>query len=44
VQVNKTVLTATVPNSAAIVPPGHYMLFVLDSNGVPSVAKFVLVS
>jgi hypothetical protein len=43
VQVNRTVLTATMPNSAAVVPPGYYMLFVLDSNGVPSVARFVLV-
>jgi hypothetical protein len=36
-------LTATVPNSAALVPPGYYMLFVLDSGGVPSVARFVRV-
>ncbi len=36
-------LTATVPGSAAVVPPGYYMLFVLDSNGIPSVAKFVQV-
>jgi hypothetical protein len=36
-------LTATVPNSAATVPSGYYMLFVLDSNGIPSVAKFVRV-
>jgi len=26
------------------VPPGYYMLFVLDKNGVPSVARFVNVS
>jgi galactose oxidase-like protein len=36
-------LTATVPNSAATVPSGYYMLFVLDSSGIPSVAKFVRV-
>jgi hypothetical protein len=36
-------LTATVPNSAATVPSGYYMLFVLDSSGIPSVAKFVQV-
>ena len=42
---NKTkTLIATVPNSAAVVPPGYYMLFVLDSAGVPSVARFVFVS
>jgi hypothetical protein len=34
-------LTATVPASAALVPPGYYMLFVVDSAGVPSVASFV---
>ena len=44
VQANKKTLIATVPNSAAVVPPGYYMLFVLDSDGVPSVARFVLVS
>jgi len=36
-------LTASVPNSAATVPSGYYMLFVLDSSGIPSVAKFVRV-
>ena len=36
-------LTATIPNSAAMVPSGYYMLFVLDSVGIPSVAKFVRV-
>jgi hypothetical protein len=34
-------LIATVPASSALVPPGYYMLFVLDSSGVPSVASFV---
>jgi hypothetical protein len=37
-------LTATVPNSHGTVPPGYYMLFVLDKTGVPSVARFVKVS
>jgi hypothetical protein len=32
---------ATVPESKALVPPGYYMLFVVDSAGVPSVAQFV---
>jgi Domain of unknown function (DUF1929) len=43
VVLRSTGLTATVPNSAATVPSGYYMLFVLDSNGIPSVAKFVRV-
>lgn len=34
---------AAVPPSSALVPPGYYMLFVLDSKGVPSVASYVKV-
>ncbi len=41
VQTNTNGLTATVPASSALVPPGYYMLFVLDSEGIPSVARFV---
>ena len=37
-------LNVTVPASGALVPPGHYMLFVLDSAGIPSVARFVHIS
>ncbi len=37
-------LTAQVPTSSALVPPGYYMLFVLDAAGIPSVAKFVHIS
>ena len=37
-------LSATVPTSANLVPPGYYMLFVLDSVGIPSVAKFVRIT
>ena len=37
-------LKVTVPASSAMVPPGHYMLFVLDSAGIPSKAKFVHIS
>jgi Galactose oxidase-like, Early set domain len=32
-------LTATVPASANLAPPGYYMLFILNGSGVPSVAK-----
>ncbi|MGH2361965.1 MAG: galactose oxidase-like domain-containing protein, partial [bacterium] len=35
------VLNATAPPNGNIVPPGYYMLFILNSSGVPSVAKFV---
>ena len=29
------------PPNANIAPPGYYMLFLLNEDGVPSVAKFV---
>jgi YVTN family beta-propeller protein len=32
------------PSRAADAPPGYYMLFVLDANGVPSIAKMVKVN
>jgi hypothetical protein len=34
-------LTVTAPPNGNIAPPGYYMLFLLNSAGVPSVAKFV---
>ena len=34
-------LTVTAPATAYQAPPGHYMLFVLDAAGVPSVAQIV---
>jgi hypothetical protein len=37
-------IQATVPASAALVPPGYYMLFIVDSEGVPSIAKFVRIT
>ena len=37
-------LTATAPANADIAPPGVYMLFTIDANGVPSIAKMVTVS
>jgi hypothetical protein len=36
--------TAVVPTNKNLLPPGPYMLTVLDSNGVPSVAKIVSVA
>jgi hypothetical protein len=35
--------TATVPANKALLPPGPYMLTVLDDQGVPSVAKWITV-
>ena len=34
-------VTPTAPANANVAPPGPYMLFVIDGNGVPSVAKIV---
>jgi hypothetical protein len=33
----------TTPANARLAPPGHYLLFVLNRNGVPSVGKVVRV-
>ncbi len=37
-------LTVTAPSSSRKCPPGHYMLFVFNSAGVPSKAKIVRIS
>jgi Domain of unknown function (DUF1929)/PKD domain/Bacterial Ig domain len=37
-------LSVTSPPNALIAPPGYYMLFVLDQNGVPSVASFIRIA
>jgi hypothetical protein len=37
-------LNVTTPGSANLAPPGHYMLFLVDSNGVPSVARILQIS
>lgn len=34
-------LRVTVPTDPNLCPPGHHMLFLLNANGVPSVANFV---
>ena len=34
----------TTPPNGNIAPPGYYMLFLLDSAGVPSVAQFIQLS
>jgi hypothetical protein len=42
--VTGSTLTITPPANANLSPPGHYMLFVVDANGVPSIAKIVRIS
>jgi galactose oxidase-like protein/PKD domain-containing protein len=39
-----SVLNVTAPPNANIAPPGYYMVFLLNSSGVPSVAQFVLLT
>jgi galactose oxidase len=34
-------LTVTAPTNANIAPPGHYMLFVLNQKGVPSIGQII---
>jgi hypothetical protein len=36
-----TTLAVIAPARASLAPPGHYMLFVIDRRGVPSVARIV---
>lgn len=39
-----TLLSAQVPGNKSLAPPGYYMLFILNSEGIPNVAPFVLLS
>ena len=34
-------ITAPLSTQKTLAPPGHYMLFIINSNGAPSVAKIV---
>jgi hypothetical protein len=34
-------INVQIPSSSSTAPPGNYMLFILNSNGVPSVASFI---
>jgi hypothetical protein len=40
-QVGAGGLTVQAPSDAHTAPPGHYMLFIVNSNGVPSIAPIV---
>jgi Domain of unknown function (DUF1929)/Glyoxal oxidase N-terminus len=37
-------LTVTAPPNGNVAPPGYYMMFILNSSGVPSVANFIQVT
>lgn len=42
--VSGTTLTVTGPPTGGVAPPGYYMLFIVDSDGVPSIAEMVQVA
>lgn len=42
--VGATSLMVNAPASGAVAPPGHYLLFIIDSHGVPSVASIIRIS
>jgi len=37
-------LTVTAPPNGSVAPPGYYLLFILNSSGIPSLARFVQLS
>ncbi len=40
-QAGSNSISMTMPDDRAVAPPGHYLLFVVDSNGVPSTGSIV---
>ena len=38
---NSGSISVTMPSSAAVAPPGHYMLFILNKSGTPSIANMI---
>jgi hypothetical protein len=43
VSATATGVRVSTPVDPNVCPPGHYLLFLLDANGIPSVARVVLV-
>jgi hypothetical protein len=41
---NGNTLSITAPSGGTYAPPGHYMLFILNANGVPAVAPIISVT
>jgi hypothetical protein len=44
VATSNSTISVTSPNNSRIAPPGRYMMFLIDDQGVPSFAKFMQVS
>ncbi len=42
--INVNSLSVRMPANANLAPPGHYMLFIIDNNGVPSVAPIIRIN
>lgn len=42
--VSSTSINVTVPSDGRVCPPGHYMMFLINSSGVPSIAKIIRVT
>jgi len=40
---SSTAVTVTAPASGKLAPPGHYLVFILNRNGVPSVGRVIKV-
>jgi hypothetical protein len=41
---NSNTLTVSLPTNKNIIPPGYYMIFILNKDRIPSIAKFVHIS
>lgn len=41
---NSNNIALTIPTNHSLVPPGYYMLFIVDSSGIPSVGKFIRIT
>lgn len=41
--ISSTSINVTAPADGRVCPPGHYMMFLINTNGVPSVAKIIRV-
>ena len=37
-------LNVVAPSDGRVAPPGHYLLFLLNGNGVPSIARIIKIS
>jgi hypothetical protein len=43
-QINSNILKVSIPTNRNIILPGYYMLFIVNENKIPSVARFVTVN